>query len=96
MLAQKEAVKLDWTVVGSSNVKAVAYHEGSKTLAVQFNNGGQYSYESVDMDVYVDLVHAESVGRYLNNHVKGGYTYLKWFNEQELLTYITERAPRKA
>ena len=81
--------KLNWTDVDSSNIQSVAYDEDSHILAVLFHNGGLYSYEDVDEDVYVDLVHAESVGKYLNQAIKGRYAYLRWFSEQELLAHMT-------
>lgn len=80
--------QLNWTNVGSSNVHSVTYHPESRTMAVMFNNGGLYSYEDVEEDVYVSMVHAESVGRYLNQMVKGRYAYLRWFSEQELLAHM--------
>lgn len=83
--------KLVWTDVDSSNVQSVAFDEGTETLCVRFHNGGLYSYTTVDMEVYVDLVHAESVGVYLNQAVKGVYPYTKWFSEEELLADIDSR-----
>lgn len=80
--------KLTWTDVGSSNVQSVTYHPESRTLGVLFTNGGLYSYDGVEEDVYVSMVHAESVGRYLNQMVKGRYAYLRWFSEQELLAHM--------
>lgn len=79
---------LNWTDVDSSNVQSIAYNEGSKTLAVLFRNGGLYSYDDVEETVYTDLVHAESVGKFLNQMIKGRYAYLRWFSEQELLEYM--------
>lgn len=80
--------RLEWTDVDSSNVDAVAYDEPSHSLVVLFTNGGLYSYDDVEMQVYVEMVHAESVGKYLNQMVKGRYAYHQWFNEQELLVFI--------
>lgn len=82
---------LKWTEVESSNVQGAAYHEGSHTLCVRFHNGGLYTYENVDQEVFVSLVHAESVGKYLNQVVKGTYSYTKWDNEQELLKGLESR-----
>lgn len=83
--------KLDWTEVDSSNVQSVAYADKAHVLCVRFHNGGLYSYDNVDHDVYVDLVHAESVGKYLNQAVKGIYPFARWYNEQELLSEINSR-----
>jgi hypothetical protein len=82
-------MKLAWTEVDSSNVKSIAYHDQTETLCVLFNNGGLYSYSQVDQEVYVSLVHAESVGRYLNNAIKGVFPYQRWSSELELLESIS-------
>lgn len=79
---------LVWTEVESSNVKRVAFHDNSKNLCVEFNNGELYAYHGVDNDTYVSLVHAESVGKYLNSVVKALYPYTKFSDEIELLSSI--------
>lgn len=82
---ESQAISLDWTHVDSSNVDAVAFIEHHKTLAVRFRKGGLYTYEGPDFDVYASLVHAQSVGKYLNDVVKATYPYTRWDNEAELL-----------
>lgn len=77
-------VALIWTDVDSSNVKRVALHEVSKTLCVQFHNGGLYGYHDVGNDTYVELVHAESVGKYLNSVVKALHPFTKFNDEHEM------------
>ena len=79
-----------WTDVDSSNIESVAFNEGSKTLVVKFNSGAIYSYDDVDMDIYVDLVHAKSVGQFLNQMIKGRYAYHRWFSEQDLIKALGE------
>lgn len=81
-------VALIWTDVDSSNVKRVAFHEDSKTLCVQFHGGGLYGYHDVGNDTYVELVHAESVGKYLNSVIKVMYPYTKYGDEIELLSSL--------
>lgn len=82
--------KLVWTEVDSSNVKAVAHNPVNDTLAVQFSNGGLYTYEGVDEEVYVSLVHAASVGQYLNLAIKGVYPYTKHFTQEALEQYMLQ------
>lgn len=84
-----EALKLDWTDVGSSNVKSVAYHEPTENLIVRFHNGGLYSYKGADHEHFVALVHAPSVGRYMANVIKVLLPYTKWSDEAELIEYLT-------
>lgn len=83
--------KIDWTDVDSSNIRSVAYDKDTETLCVHFHNGGLYTYGDVDQEVYVSLVHAESVGKYLNQKIKGVNPYIKWGDEQEMLRDIQSR-----
>lgn len=85
----KEKVKLDWTEVESSNVQAIAHHEPSKTLCVRFIGGGLYSYMEADHEVYVEMLHAESVGKYLNQVVKIICPYTRWNDEAELIEHLS-------
>lgn len=83
--------QIKWTHVESSNVESVAYHNKSHSICVKFHNGGLYTYDGVDHDVYVDLVNAESVGQYLNRAIKGVYAYDRWYSEQEMLNELETR-----
>jgi hypothetical protein len=76
---------LVWTETDSSNVSAVAYDTPTKTLCVKFGSGGIYTYKGVANEIYVDLVHAESVGKYLNSVVKPNYPYERFESEADLL-----------
>lgn len=78
--------QLNWTEVDSSNVRRVGYHEETATLCVEFHNGGLYTYECVDNETFVSMVHAESVGRYLNNVVKVLHPYTKFNTHEDLLS----------
>lgn len=80
--------QLAWTEVTSSNVRQVAYHEPTKTLAVRFNGGGLYSYMEAAEDTYQDLLNAVSVGRYLNEVVKVQHAYTRWESEADLLNHL--------
>ena len=84
----KVAEKLVWTEVDSSNINKVAYHDPSHTLCVEFANGGLYVYKHVDQEIYVDFVHADSVGKYLNSAIKPYFEYEKFSSEAEILNSI--------
>ena len=66
----------DMVPVVSSNLSSVGYEAETQTLYVTFTNGSTYTYEAVPEDVYQGLS-AESVGKYLNQNVKGHYDYRK-------------------
>lgn len=86
------AVKLDWTETpSSSNVHSVAYDKDTETLAVRFLNGGLYSYAGVGLEVFTGLVHAASVGRYLNTVIKGVNPYTLHVSESDLIEHVHHR-----
>lgn len=88
--AQQQAA-LQWVETDSSNVKAVAYHPATETLAVRFHNGGLYSYADVGLEVYSGLAGAKSVGQYLNTVIKGVYPYTLHPDESDLMQHIHHR-----
>lgn len=68
-------VQPDWTEVESSNVHSVRYETDTKDLYVRFIHGGTYKYSKVDDVVYTDLIHSDSVGKYLNTNIKPFHSY---------------------
>lgn len=66
---------MDRTAVISSNVASVGYDENDSTLEVQFRDGSVYQYLNVPFQIYSGLMHAASVGGFLNDHIKGVYRY---------------------
>lgn len=62
-------------VAHSGNIAEIGYDEDSKTLEVQFQNGGTYRYDGVPADVAAGLVDSPSKGKYLHQHIKGTYAY---------------------
>lgn len=71
----------------SSNIHSLYYHEPHKVICVRFNSGGLYTYMGADMEMFMGLRHAQSVGRYLNNVVKS-LPYTRWGSEAEMLAYL--------
>lgn len=63
--------------VYSSNVSSVGYDPIENILEVEFKNGTVYQYFDVPEDIYLEMMHADSVGKYLNNTVKGKFQYTK-------------------
>lgn len=59
--------------VQSSNIAAVGYDDDSKTLAVEFKNGGIYHYSDVSPETRKALLAADSIGKYLMLNIKGVY-----------------------
>ena len=63
--------------VESSNINAVGYDTSFGGLVVEYKNGNKYMYEKVPMEVYENLLKAESKGRFINESVKGKFEYKK-------------------
>lgn len=68
---------MDRIPVQSSNVAEVGYDSQSMTLEVAFRDGSVYQYFDVPDTVYQGLLHADSVGTFLNAQVKNNYRYTK-------------------
>lgn len=69
------------TQVTSSNVASMAYDSKSRILEVEFKGGEIYHYFDAPVSVWTELRRrqrtGESIGKYLNSHVKGIYQFKK-------------------
>ena len=63
----------EWVPVTSSNIDAARYDPESKTLTIRFQNGREYGYSGVPVEVAQALIHADSPGRFFNREIKGNY-----------------------
>lgn len=61
--------------VESSSIAEIGYAARERVLEILFRNGGLYRYFDVPRSVHRALVAAESIGRYLNRHVRNRYRY---------------------
>lgn len=67
----------------SSSIHSYGYGELSETLAVRFRTSNKvYHYTHVPIKVFNFMKAADSVGQYVNNHVKGKYPF-KHIEEKE-------------
>jgi hypothetical protein len=57
--------------VESSSIESVGYED--EILEVHFNNGGVYRYFGVPPEVCLELLKADSKGRFFNHCVRGVY-----------------------
>jgi|Laugresp1bdmlbsn_1035097.scaffolds.fasta_scaffold31746_1 hypothetical protein len=69
------------TVVESSTIDSLLYLN-NKTLLVSFKHGVTYSYFEVTMEDYLALISSESIGKALNQIIKGKYEFKK--HEEQL------------
>ena len=65
------------TKVDSSSVASIGYSEKTRTLEIEFLNGRIYQYFEVAVEAHEALMSATSVGTYVNERIKGAYSYLQ-------------------
>lgn len=58
--------------VNSSAVEAMGWEK--ETLYIQYRGGRVYSYAEVPKHVYDSIKNAESIGKFVNKHIKGAFT----------------------
>jgi DNA helicase HerA-like ATPase len=73
----EERKTMDREPVSSSNVVSVGYDPKTLTLEVEFLDGALYQYFDVPEIEADGLVGADSVGKYLNDNIKGRYRYAR-------------------
>lgn len=57
--------------VDSSAIAAIGYSSG--TLIVVFRSGRRYDHPGVPVELFLDLLHAESKGRFYNAFIRGRF-----------------------
>jgi hypothetical protein len=63
--------------VQSSNLASIGYHRGLRVLEIEFQSGAIYRYREVPLDIFADLMRAESKGRFFIEKVRGRYSFQK-------------------
>lgn len=61
--------------VDSSCLRAVGYDPSGHLLELEFAAGTVYDYDSVPPSIHDGLLHADSLGRYFNLHIRGHFHY---------------------
>jgi len=77
-MEEKEKIPLhkDWTGK-SSQILFTSYNPITKQLSIRFNTNAKYIYENVPLEVWNKLYNTDSVGKFVNQEIKGKYTYKK-------------------
>jgi hypothetical protein len=80
-MEEKAVPEIALTPVQSSQIHAVGYDAGSRTLRIQFKSAGgpgsTYDYPGVPADKHADFLKAESVGKFFGAHIKGKFDFKK-------------------
>lgn len=63
--------------VESSNLASVGYDKDNELLEIEFKHGGIYQYFGVPVEVYKELMNADSHGKYFAANIKNDYEYQK-------------------
>jgi hypothetical protein len=59
--------------VDSSAIASVGYDPARETLELEFRSGNVYRYFGVPQEIYEDLIHAPSMGRFFGSYIRGQY-----------------------
>jgi uncharacterized radical SAM superfamily protein len=64
-----EIPRMKLTPVKSSMLRAVGYDRKTREMEVVFHSGGSYRYQNVPLSKYSDMLNAESIGTYMQEHI---------------------------
>jgi hypothetical protein len=68
---------LDWEPIESKLLAAAAYVAPRRILYLRFQTGEIYRYFTFPADLYLELLEAESKGRYFLSHIRNRFPYQK-------------------
>lgn len=66
---------MERTNVDSTSLSAVGYEPETGTLEIEFNSGSVYQYFNVPEEIYLNLLEAESKGRFFQTDIRNIYAY---------------------
>lgn len=61
----------------SSVIKLAVYDPELEAMLVMFTSGKCYLYTDVEQNTYIELLEAESAGKYFNENIRNSYDYCK-------------------
>jgi hypothetical protein len=70
-------IKSQTTLVKSSTIESLYYSTSDNNLMVTFIHGVTYTYFDVTLEDYLKLINTDSIGKALNETIKGKYKYEK-------------------
>ncbi len=62
--------EMQWLKVDSKTLASVAYDETKLTLELEFRSGERYRYSRVPLELYRQLMNADSKGAFFNSHIR--------------------------
>lgn len=61
--------------VNSSELRSVGYDISASTLEAEFHSGEIYQYFGVPPQLVLELLEADSIGRYFNAHIRSKFRF---------------------
>jgi hypothetical protein len=61
--------------VNSSEFRSIGYEESTSTLETEYRSGDIYHYFDVPARLVLDMLEAESIGRFFNAHIRPRFPY---------------------
>jgi hypothetical protein len=63
--------------INSSELRSVGYELDISVLEAEFHSGEIYQYLDVPAELVLELLEAESIGRYFNAHIRSKFKFRK-------------------
>lgn len=59
----------------SKTISEAVYFPSESELLITFKTGKQYMYYKVPKEIWTGMMNAESIGKFVNDNIKGTYQY---------------------
>ena len=63
--------------IKSSSIKSIGYNIIFKVLEIEFTRGAIYHYYEVPANIVIELIFADSIGKYFHQCIENNYKYEK-------------------
>jgi hypothetical protein len=63
--------------VSSGSLNSVGYDPETQVLEIEFQSGEVYQYTGVPREVYAELMHSDSHGRFFLENIRDVYPYIR-------------------
>lgn len=63
--------------VASTCVASIGYAAATRTLEIEFRSGRVYRYHDVTPRIVEQLMNAESIGRFMNAHIRNAFRFTR-------------------
>ena len=75
-------MEIEMKDVQSLRIKSIGYDKKNRVLRVEFlSNGAVYDYSGVPIDIFNQMLMAESKGRFFGSYIAKEYPYIKVVKE---------------